>query len=177
MAANGYIWRFDWFYRLKRSGSLSRSIENELSCDCPGGCRETTSCSLAYTGCQNLVYRCLRSVDAPLTLIFKMGQWARYFVFCPKRQPIHWLYITMITSHYINLTYQTKNWWRFIDAHFATGVSAFRNHLLWHKTSITVFWQSFYPLHVCFPLSLHCSLTVHINIFFEIYFKVFANCR
>jgi hypothetical protein len=43
-AANIYKWSFDRFYRLKRSGSLSCSIENEFSCDCPEGCGETTSC-------------------------------------------------------------------------------------------------------------------------------------
>jgi len=88
MAANGYIKSFDRFYALKRSGSLSRSIENELSCDCPGGCRETSSCLLGYKGCENLVYRCLRSVDAPLTLIFRMGQGASYSLFGPKRRPL-----------------------------------------------------------------------------------------
>jgi len=87
MAANGYICSFDWFYTLKRSGSLSCSIENELNCDCPGTCSETTTCLLCCKGCQNLVYRCLRSVDAPLTLIFGMGQGASYFLFCLKWWP------------------------------------------------------------------------------------------
>jgi len=177
MAASGYIWSFDRFYRLKHLGSLSCSIENELDCDCPGGCRETTSLILAYRGCQNLVSRCLRSVDAPLTFIVRMGQGASYFLFCLRRRPIQRLSITTINSHYINLTYRTQNRWCSVDAHFATGISATCNHLLWHRTSITVFWQSFYPLHVCFPLSLHCSLIVHLNISFKIYFKVSANCR
>jgi len=177
MAANGYIWSFDRLYRLKCSGSLCCSIENKLGCDCAGGCRVTTSCLLAYKRCQNLVCRCLRSVGAALTLIFIMGQGASYFLFCLKRRRMQWLYITTINSHYINLTYRTKNRWHSIDAHFATGVSAFHNHLLWHRTSIIVFWQSFYPLHVCFPLSLHCSLIVHINISFKICCKVSANCR
>jgi hypothetical protein len=30
MAANVYIWSFDWYYRLKHSGSLSFRIENEF---------------------------------------------------------------------------------------------------------------------------------------------------
>ena len=86
MASNFYIWRFDWFYRLKCSGSLSCWIENELSCDHLGGRRGTISCSSAYKGRHNLLYRCLRSLTAKitwdsrpkiivalLTLIVKMG--------------------------------------------------------------------------------------------------------
>ena len=38
-----------------------------------------------------------------------------------------------------------------------------------------VFWQLFYHLHVLFPLSLHCSLLMHINISCKIYIKVSAN--
>jgi len=83
----------------------------------------------------------------------------------------------MTNSHFNNLTSRTKNRWRSLDTHFATGLSALCNHSLWHRTSISVFWQSFYPLHVCFHWSLHCSLIVHINIFFKIYFKLSANCR
>jgi len=87
MATEVYIWSFDWFYTLKRSGSLSCSIENELSCDCLEGYRGTTSCIQVYNGCQNLVYRCLRLfttrstqdsrpeiIVMQLTLIAKMGQ-------------------------------------------------------------------------------------------------------
>jgi hypothetical protein len=87
MAANSYIWSFDQLYRLKRLGSLSCRVENELSCDCPGGCCGTISCLSAYKGSQNLVFRCLRSFASKITqdsgpkiivalfkIIVKMGQ-------------------------------------------------------------------------------------------------------
>jgi hypothetical protein len=87
MAANSYIWSFDWLYRLKRLGSLSCSIESELSCDCPRGCRGTISFLSANKGSQNLVFTCLQSfaskitqdsgpkiIVALLTLTVKMGQ-------------------------------------------------------------------------------------------------------
>jgi len=86
---------FDRFYRLKRSWTLGCGIVNEMSCNCLGGCRANISCLSAYHGCQFLVYRCLRSraiwitrdarpkgLDAPLTLMFKMGQGACCFLFC-----------------------------------------------------------------------------------------------
>jgi len=104
MAANVYIWSFDWIYRLKCSGSLSSSIEIELCCDCPGGCCGTISCLSAYKGCQNRVYRCLRSFTTKitqdsrpkiivtlLTLMVKMGQGECSILFCRWRWPMQWL--------------------------------------------------------------------------------------
>jgi hypothetical protein len=95
MAAHSYIWIFDRFYRLKHLGSLKCSIENELRCDCPEGCRGTISCLSAYKGSQNLVFRCLKSfaskitqdsgpkiIVALLTLIVKMGQGEYRILFC-----------------------------------------------------------------------------------------------
>jgi hypothetical protein len=67
MATIVYIWSFDRFYGLTSSGSLSCSTENELSCDCLGGCGVTTCCLAAYTGCQNCVYGCLRSCTTKIT--------------------------------------------------------------------------------------------------------------
>jgi len=89
MAANGCIRSFDRFNRLQCSGSLSCSNDNSLNCDCPGGCRETTSFSVGYKGCQNLVYMCLRSVAALLTCIFSIGQGASYFLFTSKGGQYH----------------------------------------------------------------------------------------
>jgi hypothetical protein len=60
---------------------------------------------------------------------------------------------------------------------FATDVSAIWNHSLWHNISIMVLWQPSCGIHVRSPLLLHCSLIMHINIPFKIYFKVSANCR
>jgi hypothetical protein len=67
MAATVYVLSFDRFNRLQHSGSLSRNIENELSTDCPGGCRGTISCSSAYKGCQNLDYGCQQSFTTKIT--------------------------------------------------------------------------------------------------------------
>jgi len=61
MVAIVNIQSFDWFFRLKRSWSLSCNFENKLSCDCLGCCRRNISCLSAYKGCQNLVYRYLWS--------------------------------------------------------------------------------------------------------------------
>jgi len=95
MTANVYIWSFDWFYMVKRAESLSCSIENELSYDCPGGCHGSISCLSAYKGCQNIVYRCLRLfitkitqdlkpkiIVALLMLIVMMGQRECCILFC-----------------------------------------------------------------------------------------------
>jgi len=116
---------------LKHSGSLSCSLENNLSCDCPGGYRGNITCSLAYKGYQLPVYRCLWSFAtlitqdarpkinvARLTMIVKMGQGACSLHFCLDRQPIQWLYITMTNSQRYYLTYRMKNCWRFFDAYF-----------------------------------------------------------
>ena len=48
-------------YRRKHSGLLHFSFQNELNCNCPGGCLENIACLSAYKCCQFPVYRCLRS--------------------------------------------------------------------------------------------------------------------
>jgi hypothetical protein len=95
MSANSYIWSFDQFYRLQQLGSLSCRVENELSCDCPGGRHGTISCLSAYKGSQNLVFRCLRSFASKITqgsgpkiivallkIIVKMGQGEYRMLLC-----------------------------------------------------------------------------------------------
>jgi len=67
VAVIDYIQSFDWFYRLKRSCTLSCSIEYGLSCYCPGSSRGNISCSSASEGYQLLVYRCLRSSATYIT--------------------------------------------------------------------------------------------------------------
>jgi hypothetical protein len=116
-------------------------------------------------------------IVALLMLNLKMGQGDCSIFFCLKRRPIQWLSITTINLHFENLTYRTKNHWCSVDAHFATGVSTLCHHSLWHRISITVFWLSFYPHHVCFHFSLHFSLIMHKNISFKLYFIVSTNCR
>ena len=59
-----------------------------------------------------------------------------------------------------------------LDILFATC-----DHSIWHSVSFTVFWQPVYRLHVLSPLSLHCTLMIHMNISFKIYVKVSMNCR
>jgi len=74
------------------------------------------------TGCQNLVYRCLRSFTTKITrdsiptiivallmLSVKMTQGECSILFCLKRRLVQRLYITMIKSHCINLTSRTNN--------------------------------------------------------------------
>ena len=57
-------------------------------------------------------------VDAPLTLIFKMGQRWYHILFCLSRRPeIHlWLSATYLRCDYPG--HRTKNYWHSIDAHF-----------------------------------------------------------
>jgi len=64
-----------------------------------------------------------------------------------------------------------------VDTYFAMGVSTICHQLIWYSISVMVFWQPLYRLHVLSPSSLHCSLIIHINIFFKIYFKVSTDCR
>ena len=73
--------------------------------------------------------------------------------------------------------YKTNNCWPSVDAHFAMGVSTICYHLIWPNISLSVFWLPLYRLHVLSHSALHCSLIIHINISFKIYFKVSANCR
>jgi len=87
------------------------SFVNEMSCYCPGGCRRSIPCSSACLGCQLHVYGCLWScvthnteharsitVDAPLTLIFKMGQWGYRTPICQWRRPILHLRLSVTYS-------------------------------------------------------------------------------
>jgi hypothetical protein len=151
--------------------------------------KESTAFSFANTGGQYDDYRWQRLihiliswrtgrtiVDAPLTLIVMIGKGEYRILFCQWRQPLRWLWMTTTNLHFNNLTWRTMNCWCSIDAHLATRISPWCNNSLWRGTQITAFWQSFYPLHVWFHLSLHCALIVHINISFKIYAIVSANC-
>jgi hypothetical protein len=62
-------------------------------------------------------------------------------------------------------------------AYFGMGISAIWSHSLSHSISIMVLWQLFCAINVLSPLLLHCSLMMHINIPFKIFFKVSANYR
>jgi len=137
----------------------------------------TAANSLFRDVCDQVPLRLHRMQDQKsLRLIFKMGQGACHILFYLYRRPILWYCITMTKSHFKYLTYKTQNHWRSIDPHFATGVSAIFNHFIWYNMHFMEFWHLFYRLHVLSPLSLHCSLIIHINISFKIYFKVSTNC-
>jgi hypothetical protein len=60
-------------------------------------------------------------VDAPLTLIFRMGQWLYSVLFCLSRlpiQPLCWKEIQLLNNYH---SYKTKNCWRSVDPHFQNG--------------------------------------------------------
>jgi len=129
-------------------------------------------------------YRCClarlarpKIVDPPLTLNFRMRQGVWGFLFCLWSQPI--LHRWMVSPDR-QADYQwckTKNRSHSVDAHFALGVSTICYHLFCCNISLMVFWQPLYHLHILSSSSKHCSLIIHINISFKIYFKVSVNCR
>jgi len=105
-------------------------------------------------------------VDALLMLIFRLGMEPCRCLFCSSKLPICWLWIPVSKWHPNGLTtYQTKNRWRSIDAHFqnvAVTVSisllpikaantlvmdnseqlSLQLTYLWHKISLTLRWRS-----------------------------------
>jgi len=93
--------------------------------------REGIAICFAFKGSQWFLYDCLQPVaphitqdtrptivDAPLTLIYKMGQGAFLFLFCLQKQPLIglWLFATGHTPYYPK--YTTNNRWRSVDAYF-----------------------------------------------------------
>jgi len=92
-----------------------------------------------------------RILNAPLTLIFMMGQGACYYLFCQYKQPILrlWLRATYRPAH--NPKYVTKNRWRSVDAHFHDGAgSASLSHLPM-KSANTSFMTIYNLLHHRLP--------------------------
>ena len=116
-------------------------------------------------------------VDAPLTLIFRMGQGVCGSFFCLKSQPIPHLWMAANNRHADYQWCKSKNRWRSIDADSAMGISTISYHVIRPNISLLVFWHPLYSLHVCSPSSLHWSLLIHINISIKIYFEVSAKCR
>jgi len=57
-------------------------------------------------------------IDAPLTYIFRMGQWPCHYLSWVERPPIRWLWINATMSHFSYHILKTKNHWPSIDAHF-----------------------------------------------------------
>ena len=104
---------------------------------------------LAYKTGQNSIYRQLlpsrvsinhharsTSVDAALTLIFKIGQGVCHCLFGLQRRPIICICITKNKSLYNYLTYKTENRWYSIDAYFQNGAASVSlSLLLWNVTN------------------------------------------
>jgi len=114
--------------------------------------REYFTFSFAYKGSQYFVYDYVqpivhkithetwpRIIDAPLTLIFRMGQGPCYFLLCLYVQPILrlWLRATYRPADYPR--YMTKNCSRSIDTHFHDGAWSVLLSLLPIKAANTVF--------------------------------------
>jgi len=136
---------------------------------------ERFSFSFAYKGSQWFVYDCLQRVarhitqdtrptivDAPFTLIFKMGKRVFLFLFCLLKQPMIrlWLFATCCTPYYTS--YIINNCWRNIDAKFQDGAqSVSLSHLPINAANdlcMTVWYMS-HPIlpriHDQQPLTLH----------------------
>jgi len=87
VAINGYIRSYDRLYKQKCSRSLSRTFENELNCDCPGGCHRNIRCYLHIKDansqyidvCDHLPIRLPKMEDQKLLLLRgqSMTRWAR----------------------------------------------------------------------------------------------------
>jgi len=129
-----YMHCSDCFCTLKGSWTLSGSFVNEISCYCSGGCCGNIPCSSAYTPCQLHVYGCFESsvthntedagskiVEAPLTLIFKIGQGGYHCHFDQRRPPeiALSLYLTYRPSDYPRC--RTIHHWSSIHAHSQYG--------------------------------------------------------
>jgi len=122
---------------------------------------EGIAISLAYKGSHKFLYDWLQPiggvisqdswpqiVDAPLTLIFMMGQGGYCNLFCLWRQPKIPLWVT---TTYLRCDFpgrMTKNRWCSVDAHFAMAESTICNHWIWHSVSFTLFWLSFLRFHL-----------------------------
>jgi len=87
--------------------------------------------SIAYYGCLYICYgwQCAnhlpitlfirpKILEAPLTLIFRMGNWTCHLLFCWQRLPICWLRITASISLSNYHTYITRKHWRSVDDQF-----------------------------------------------------------
>ena len=105
--------------------------------------REGIAICCAYKGSQKCHYDWLQPiggvisqdawpkiVDAPLTLIFMMGQGGYCYLFCLPRWPKIPLWLTT-TYRRCDLPGRiTKNCWRSVDAHFTMAVSTIWIHLI-----------------------------------------------
>jgi hypothetical protein len=128
----------------------------------------------AYNGSQKFLYNWLQPiggvisqdewpqiVDAPLTVIFMIGQGGSCYLFCLWRGPKIPLWLTTTYRRGDFPGHITKNCWRSVDAHFAMAVSTICNRLIWYSPSFTLFWLPFWRFHLLSSWSLCCSLIIH----------------
>jgi hypothetical protein len=114
--------------------------------------REHLTLPFAYEGSQYFIYDYVqpithkitqdtwqRIVDAPLTLIFIMGQGVCHFLFWLYRQPtLHlWLCATYHPADYWR--YMTKNHWHSIDTHFHDEALSILLAFVYHRSQYFVY--------------------------------------
>jgi len=136
--------------------------------------REGIALCYANKGRQKLLYDLLQPiggvvsqnawpkiVDAPLTLIFMMGQGGYCHLFyLEKPAKIHlWLRTTYRRWDFLGRI--TKNCWCSVDGHFAMAVPTICNQLILHSPSFTLFWLPFWRFHLLSSWSLRCALIIH----------------
>ena len=81
----------------------------------------------------------LKIVDSPTMLIFRMGQGAYCYCFCPNWCTLHhlWMFATTRQLHYPRC--KTTNRWPFIEAAFHVGAESMTQLSLPIKTTTTLF--------------------------------------
>jgi len=156
-----YIYHFDCFSKSKGSRTLGGCSVNEIHCYCPRGCGGNIQYIFAHKGCHNLVYGCLWSsathitndarakvIDAPLTLISKMGSGVFLFLFLLWRWPIQclWLCATGRPADY--LRHKTNNRWHSDDAHLQDVVCGVSIVLLTIKVANSSKTNSTIPMSI-----------------------------
>jgi len=90
-------------------------------------------------------------VDAPLALIFMVGQGGYCTLFCLYRQPKFTLWLTTTYGRCDFPRSMTKNCWRSVDAHFHDGAGRVLQSVLPIKAGI-IYFMTYYNLsEVWFP--------------------------
>ena len=106
-------------------------------------------------------------IDAPLTLIFMMGQGGYCNLFCPKRQPMIPLWLTKTYRRCDFPGRMTKNHWPSVDSHFQDGAGRVLQSILPIKAANDAFMTDYNLSEAWFPrthnqklLTLHwCSFS------------------
>ena len=101
-------------------------------------------------------------VDAPLKLIFRMGQWPCCFLFCQNRLPVCWLWIALTTSPLNYITYNTNTRRCSVDAQFQDWAVTICFTLLARQAAIMLVIDSTDHSTILWPYILNSkSLTLH----------------